>query len=95
MNSFSAKTCQQQVQDGSEAYFKACHARPSPSIVFTATTDRLWGRGNPYNPLSGLPADMPYFCLRVPTGGGQTWRAAASVALVNTHLLRCEHSVIL
>jgi type III restriction enzyme len=53
------------------------------------------GRGNPYNPLSGFPADMPYFCLRVPTGGGKTWLAAKSVALVNTHLLRCEHSVIL
>jgi hypothetical protein len=38
---------------------------------------------------------MPYFCLRVPTGGGKTWLAAKSVALVNTHLLRCEHSVIL
>lgn len=38
---------------------------------------------------------MPYFCLRVPTGGGKTWLAAKSVALVNTHLLRCELSVIL
>jgi type III restriction enzyme len=38
---------------------------------------------------------MPHFCLRVPTGGGKTWLAAKSVALVNTHLLRSEHSVIL
>jgi len=38
---------------------------------------------------------MPYFCLRVPTGGGKTWLAAKSVQRVNTHLLRCEHSVIL
>jgi type III restriction enzyme len=38
---------------------------------------------------------MPYFCLRVPTGGGKTWLAAKSVQLVNTHLLRTEHSVIL
>ncbi len=37
---------------------------------------------------------MPYFCLRVPTGGGKTWLAAKSVARVNTHLLRTEHSVI-
>ena len=81
--------------DSVEAYFKSCHELPSPSIAFTATTERLWGRGNAYNPLSGFPADMPYFCLRVPTGGGKTWLAAKSVALVNTHLLRCEHSVIL
>jgi len=95
MTTFAPKTYQQQVLDSVEAYFKACHELPSPSIAFTATTERLWGRGNPYNPLSGFPSDMPYFCLRVPTGGGKTWLAAKSVALVNTHLLRCEHSVIL
>jgi type III restriction enzyme len=95
MSGFAPKIYQQQVLDSVEAYFKACHELPSPSIAFTATTERLWGRGNPYNPLSGFPADMPYFCLRVPTGGGKTWLAAKSVQLVNTHLLRCEHSVIL
>ncbi len=94
MTPFAPKRYQQQVLDSVEAYFKACHELPSPSIAFTATTERLWGRGNPYNPLSGFPADMPYFCLRVPTGGGKTWLAAKSVQLVNTHLLRCEHSVI-
>ncbi|MBU6995876.1 DEAD/DEAH box helicase [Ferrovum myxofaciens] len=95
MTTFAPKTYQSQVLDSVEAYFKACHELPSPSIAFTATTERLWGRGNSYNPLSDFPADMPYFCLRVPTGGGKTWLAAKSVALVNTHLLRCEHSVIL
>ena len=95
MSSFAPKTYQSQVLESVQAYFQACHELPSPSIAFTATTERLWGRGNSYNPLSGFPADMPYFCLRVPTGGGKTWLAAKSVALVNTHLLRCEHSVIL
>lgn len=95
MTTFAAKTYQSQVLDSVEAYFAACHELPSPSIAFTATTERLWGRGLSYNPLSGFPDDMPYFCLRVPTGGGKTWLAAKSVALVNTHLLRCEYSVIL
>jgi len=95
MTTFAPKTYQQQVLDSVEAYFKACHELPSPSIAFTATTERLWVRGNAYNPLSGFPPDMPYFCLRVPTGGGKTWLAAKTVQLANTHLLRCEHSVIL
>ena len=95
MTAFAPKTYQQQALDSVEAYFKACHELPSPSIAFTATTERLWDRGLPYNPLSGFPKDMPYFCLRVPTGGGKTWLAAKSVARVNTHLLRREHSVIL
>ncbi len=95
MSVFAPKIYQQHVLDSVEAYFKACHELPSPSIAFTATTERLWGRGLSFNPLSGFPADMPYFCLRVPTGGGKTWLAAKSVARANTHLLRCEHSVIL
>jgi len=95
MSGSAPKIYQQQVLDSVQAYFKACHELPSPSIAFTATTERLWGRGNPYHPLSGFPTDMPYFCMRVPTGGGKTWLAAKSVQLVNTHLLRCEHSVIL
>jgi type III restriction enzyme len=95
MTTFAPKTYQRQVLDSVEAYFKACHELPSPSIAFTATTERLWGQGSPYRPLSGFPADMPYFCLRVPTGGGKTWLAAKSVALVNSHLLRSEYSLIL
>lgn len=95
ISSFTPKTYQQQVLDSVECYFRACHELPSPSIAFTATMERLWGRGLSYNPLAGFPADMPYFCLRVPTGGGKTWLAAKGVALVNTHLLRSEFSVIL
>lgn len=95
MTPFAAKVYQQQVLDSVEAYFDACHELPSASTAFTATTERLWGVGSAYRPLSGFAPDMPYFCLRVPTGGGKTWLAAKSVALVNRHLLRCEHSVIL
>jgi len=95
MTTFAPKAYQQQVLDSVTAYFKACHEEGSPSVAFTATTERLWGRGNPYRPLPGFPPDTPYFCLRVPTGGGKTWLAAKSVALINTHLLRTEHSVIL
>ena len=95
MSGFVPKIYQQQVLDSIEAYFKACHELPSASIAFTATTERLWGQGLAYHGLKGFPGDMPYFCLRVPTGGGKTWLAAKSVALVNTHLLRCEQGVIL
>lgn len=95
MTAFAPKTYQTQVLDSVTAYFQACHELPTASLAFTATTERLWQRGVRYNPLPGFAPDMPYFCLRVPTGGGKTWLAAKSVARVNTHLLRCEHSVIL
>jgi type III restriction enzyme len=95
MSSFTPKTYQSQVLESIESYFNACHEQRSPSLAFSATTEQLWGRGLAYHPLSGFPADMPYFCLRVPTGGGKTWLAAKSVGRVNRQLLRCEHSVIL
>jgi type III restriction enzyme len=95
MTTFAPKTYQQQVLDSVEAYFKACPELLSPSVAFNATTERLWGKGSPYNSLPGFLPDTPYFCLRVPSGGGKTWLAAKGVALINTHLLRCEHSVIL
>lgn len=72
MTAFNSKTYQQQVLDSVEAYFMACHELRSPSMAFTAITERLWGRGSAYNPLSGFPADMPCFCLRVRTGVGKT-----------------------
>lgn len=95
MLTFQPKTYQRQVLQSIETYFRAYHEMPSPSVAFNAVTEKLWGRGLLYNTLSGFPQDMPYFCLRVPTGGGKTWLAAKSVALINTHLLRSEHSVIL
>jgi type III restriction enzyme len=95
MASFQPKVYQQQVLESVEAYFRACHELPSASVAFNAVTERLWGRGLSYNPLSGFPADMPYFCLRLPTGGGKTWLAARCVALANQHLLRSEHGVVL
>ena len=95
MTSFAPKRYQSQVLESVGEYFLTCHQLASPSVAFTATTEKLWGRGLAYNPLSGFPADMPYFCLRVPTGGGKTWLAAKSVALINSQLLRADHSVIL
>ena len=96
MTAFDPKIYQQQVLESVEAYFHACHEYDSPAPAFTAITQKLCGQGNPYQPLRGdFSADTPYFCLRVPTGGGKTWLAAKSVALINTHWLRSEHSVIL
>lgn len=95
MSGFVAKQYQQSALDSVLAYFQKCHARGSPSLAFTATTEELWGKGLSYHRIEGFAADMPYFCLRVPTGGGKTWLAAKCAALVNTHLLRTDHSVLL
>ncbi len=95
MLNYQPKIYQQEVLASVEAYFRTCYELPNPRLAFYAVTEKLWSQGLAYNPIAGFPADMPYFCLRVPTGGGKTWLAAKSVSVVNTHLLRGEHSVIL
>jgi type III restriction enzyme len=95
VSGFVAKQYQQSALDSVLAYFRECHALGNPSLAFTATTEALWGKGLPYHRIDGFAPDMPYFCLRVPTGGGKTWLAAKCAALVNAHLLRTEHSVLL
>jgi type III restriction enzyme len=95
VTAYQPKTYQNSVLESVETYFRACYDLPNPRLAFYDVTERLWGAGLAYHPIAGFPDDMPYFCLRVPTGGGKTWLAAKSVAVVNTHLLRSEHSLIL
>lgn len=95
MATFIPKNYQRQVLESITEYFSACRDYPSASVAFAATTEKLWQRSINYHPIDGFEKGMPYFCLRIPTGGGKTWLAAKSVALVNAHLLRNEFSVIL
>ena len=95
MAAFTPKNYQQAVLDSVEKYFRNCRLRENANTAFYETTLELWNKGSQYNSIEGFSTEMPYFCLRVPTGGGKTWLAAKSVSLINRHLLHSEHSVIL
>ena len=43
----------------------------------------------------GLSLEMPYVCLRVPTGGGKTVMAAYAVGIVKDELLHAERAIAL
>lgn len=51
----------------------------------------------PYLPIasSGLHPDLPYVCLRVPTGGGKTLLACHTVGLAIHEYLETDHAVVL
>jgi type III restriction enzyme len=95
MAAFIPKRYQQLVLESVETYFREVQAAGNANSAFYNVTLELWGRGVAYRPIEGFDIAMPYFCLRIPTGGGKTWLAAKSVALVNQHLLRSEFGVIL
>lgn len=44
---------------------------------------------------AGLSPEMPYVCLRVPTGGGKTVMAAYAVGIVKDELLHAERAIAL
>lgn len=95
MPTFQPKDYQRSALESVEHYFRECQRMGNADYAFQETTKELWGRKSVFTPLKGFPEEMPYFCLRVPTGGGKTYLAAKSVALVNLHLLHTEHSVVL
>lgn len=95
MPAFTPKLYQQSALDSVAAYFRECQRMGNADYAFQETTKALWERKSDFTPLAGFPEEMPYFCLRVPTGGGKTYIAAKSVAMVNDLLLHTEHSVIL
>ncbi|MDR2892846.1 MAG: DEAD/DEAH box helicase family protein [Deltaproteobacteria bacterium] len=95
MTTFTPKNYQQAALDALGDFFRACNNNASAAKAFMQTTEELHGNALPYHSLPGFSADMPYFCLRIPTGGGKTWLAAKSVSLINLHLLCTEYSVIL
>ena len=96
MPTFSPKLYQQGALDSVAHYFRDCQRMGNADYAFQETTKALWGRKSDFTPLRGeFDPAMPYFCLRVPTGGGKTYLAAKSVALVNSLLLQTDYSVIL
>ena len=55
---------------------------------------RLKGHAGPYAPLEELP-DVPYVCLRLPTGGGKTILAAHAVSIARNAWIEKDHPLVL
>ena len=55
---------------------------------------RLGRYGGTYKPLAGLP-DVPYVCLRLPTGGGKTVLGAHAVAIARDAWVETDWPLVL
>lgn len=81
------KGYQKKALDALENYL-ASAASDNPNDAFYRATRR------PYLPVPALP-DLPYVCLRVPTGGGKTLMAAHAVGRAADAYLKHEHPTVL
>ena len=91
------KDYQERVLGSLRDFFRQCSKDGHPEQAYH---DLQLANGRvpiPYLPVhaSGLSPEMPYACLRVPTGGGKTLLACHAASLAMRELLRAERTVVL
>lgn len=89
--SFTLKLYQQRSIDSLERFFQAARLGP-PAEAFAATVEK--GLGATYMPMPGMP-EVPYVCLRIPTGGGKTVMGAHIIRSAAHALLEREHPLVM
>ncbi len=98
---YGHKDYQNKVLESLARYLRRCRELNDPEQAFLQVTSELWGAGHPYNRIHELPngekmpSDMPFVCLRVPTGGGKTVIGARAIKVVRDELLDTEHPLVL
>lgn len=88
------KEYQQQAIDWYELFLCRCRDLKSHSQAYEETTREWYGSPLLYRPLRKLP-DVPYVCLRIPTGGGKTLVGGMTIPRVNQSYLFVQHSITL
>lgn len=93
----SPKEYQNRVLGSLRDFLHACGNGDAPAKAFRAVTSSNGGPFFEYQPVraAGLSPEMPYVCLRVPTGGGKTLIACYGVGIAKDELLHAERAVIL
>lgn len=87
------KNYQIRAMESLEKYFHNCNELNDPDLAYYQTTNEIFGIGMPYNKVSGLE-NVPYVCLRIPTGGGKTLMACYAIEKATNCLLHAEQSVV-
>lgn len=76
-------------------YLLLCRENGNPGTAFTEQVQI------PYNTISEveggatMPADMPFVCIRIPTGGGKTVVGARAIKVAKEALLDTDHPFVL
>jgi type III restriction enzyme len=98
---YGHKSYQNEVLESLRHYWRACRESGKPDTAFIQTTSERHGIAHPYNKVHKLkngaemPQDMPFVCLRVPTGGGKTVLGARCIKLFKDELLNEEKPLVL
>lgn len=88
------KEYQQKALDALAAYFQTTVQLGSADDAYYRITRQMHGQGIAYRRAPGL-LDMPYVCVRIPTGGGKTLVACHALGLAARELLRTDKPLAL
>jgi type III restriction enzyme len=88
------KDYQERLLDALEAFLARTREVGGPAPAFAESTAEAFGYALPYRPLPGA-ADVPYICLRVPTGGGKTRLGGQAIARVRRAFLAIDTPLVL
>jgi type III restriction enzyme len=83
------KEYQQSALDSLRTYLHRCTETEDPDTSFYTIAHEKYG------PAPGFPREMPYVCIRIPTGGGKTLVACHAVEVAATELLQTETPLVL
>lgn len=75
-------------------FFQACLRFGRPHLAFADISIERFGVSVPYLPAPEL-RNVPYVCLRLPTGGGKTLVAAHSIAIAKSEYLHTDEPLVL
>lgn len=88
------KQYQSEALDWLEKFFKRCADSKDPQQAYAQTTMEWRDLPLRYHSLPSMP-EVPYVCLRIPTGGGKTMIGGMAIERANRTLRYAEHSVTL
>jgi len=91
------KDYQNRVLDSLRQFFRECAQSGRPAEAFQSTLIANHQPLRPYVPVldPGLDPQMPYVCIRVPTGGGKTLLACHAAGIVLREYVREENGMVL
>jgi type III restriction enzyme len=95
------KAYQDRVLTSLRDFFRQCAEGRHPADAFQAIRYRNNQPMQPYLPVPvpvpvpGLPPEMPYICLRVPTGGGKTLLACRAAGIAMTDFRHATEAIVL
>ena len=87
------KSYQTESLDYFEKFLKRCVKGNDISTAYEQTTEE-WRFRLMYRPLPSMP-QVPYICLRIPTGGGKTMVGGMAIERINRALLDTQQSLTL